>query len=98
MSNVNTPAPAVELGALQFFSGTPEDAIARALIVGNFEGAVDCCIKSDRMADALNLAAYGGPELWKKTQEAYFNQRAKPFLRVVSSIVKDDIRTLVEHA
>lgn len=74
----------------------PEGVITRALMVGNLEAAVECCIRSDRMADALVLAAYGGPELWNKTQEAYFNHHPKPFMTVLSSIIKEDLHSLVK--
>ena len=44
--------------------------------------AVECCIKSGRMADALILAAYGGSSLWAKTQATYFKKNSSPFIRV----------------
>eukprot|EP01116_Phalansterium_solitarium_P012749 TRINITY_DN2929_c0_g1_i8.p1 TRINITY_DN2929_c0_g1~~TRINITY_DN2929_c0_g1_i8.p1 ORF type:complete len:1128 (+),score=373.01 TRINITY_DN2929_c0_g1_i8:203-3586(+) len=72
-----------------------ESLVTRALMVGNFELAVDCCIETGRMADALVLAAYGGPDLWSKTQQAYFQAQSKPYMRVISAIVKDELNTLV---
>jgi protein transport protein SEC31 len=60
-----------------------------------------------RKAEAFVLAAYGGPELWNKTQEAFFNAVAsadsedsnqKQFRQVVRCIVKDDLETLVDTA
>ena len=43
-------------------------AIKRAVICGEFEGAVDCCFRFGRLADALLLAATGGRELFQRTQ------------------------------
>jgi len=72
-----------------------ESLITRALIVGNFALGVDICFKSGRMADALVLAACGGPDLWAKTQDRYFNQNRAPFMRLIASIVKDKLQDLV---
>jgi len=74
---------------------SPENAIARALIVGNFEAAVDCCLKIGRTADALVLAACGGTELWSKTQDTYLASQRTPFMKLVSSIAKSDLQALV---
>jgi len=60
-----------------------ESLVLRAIIVGNFALAVDLCIKSGRMAEALIIASYGGPELRTKTQDRYFNQNRAPFMRVL---------------
>ena len=39
---------------IQFTEDGPEGLITRALIVGNFEAAVDCCVKTDRMVRSLH--------------------------------------------
>ncbi|MGH0125298.1 UNVERIFIED_CONTAM: hypothetical protein FKN15_022179 [Acipenser sinensis] len=68
-----------------FFSNLPNDKpkfqistttdtdglISQALLVGNFEGAVDLCFNDARFADAIILAISGGEELLKKTQQRY---------------------------
>eukprot|EP01087_Luapelamoeba_hula_P021161 TRINITY_DN7347_c0_g1_i2.p1 TRINITY_DN7347_c0_g1~~TRINITY_DN7347_c0_g1_i2.p1 ORF type:complete len:1245 (-),score=229.89 TRINITY_DN7347_c0_g1_i2:167-3901(-) len=74
----------------------PDAMITRALIVNNFEVAVDCCIKLDRMADALVLATCGGPDLWAKTRDLYIKQRSASFLKLVSALVKDELHVLVQ--
>jgi protein transport protein SEC31 len=48
-----------------------DGAVKRAVIVGNFEAAVDLCLKFGRLADALLLAATGGRELFQRTQDRY---------------------------
>lgn len=75
-----------------------ESAITKALLIGNFEAAVQCCLRLDRVADALILAAYGGPALWAKTQEAYFARQTHSYAKVMSSIVRGDLEQLVLRA
>lgn len=72
--------------------------ITRAIILGNFEGAVDLCVKADRLSDALLVAICGGNDLVARTQQLYFQKARFPYLRVVSGIVKKDISDVVEHA
>ena len=84
-------------------AGTPpmspdaESAVKNALLVGNFEAAVECCFRSNNFADALLLASCGGAELWAKTQAEYFAREAKkrPFLSLVSAVVHDQLTDLV---
>lgn len=52
-------------------------------MVGNFEAAVDCCIEEGKIAEALVLAAYGGPNLWNKTQEIFLKKTTDSFMRVI---------------
>lgn len=75
-----------------------DHTITRAIILGNFEAAVDLCVKADRLSDALLVAICGGDELVAKTQQLYFQKARFPYLRVVSGIVKKDISDVVQHA
>ncbi len=60
-----------------------DEAIKRAVIAGNFEAAVDCCVKFGRMADAMLLAATGGRELFQKTQDRYFElMKNQSFMKI----------------
>jgi protein transport protein SEC31 len=74
--------------------------VTQALVLGDFESAVDLCLASERFADALLLAVRGGPELLASTQKAYFNRRTTslPFLRVFQSIVTEDLADIVQNA
>ena len=47
--------------------------LSRAMLNGNFDQAVACCLEAGRVADALVLAASGGPELWTQTRDAYLS-------------------------
>jgi protein transport protein SEC31 len=51
-----------------------DGAVKRAVIVGNFEAAVDLCLKFGRLADALLLAATGGRELFQRTQDRLLHE------------------------
>ncbi|ETN06987.1 hypothetical protein, variant 1 [Phytophthora nicotianae INRA-310] len=73
-----------------------ESTLMQALLVGNFEVAVNCCLAYNQLADALLLASCGGPELWEKTQRAFFAHQQRPVMRVVSAIIKNELTELVE--
>ncbi len=77
-----------------------QDVVKEALMVGNFEAAVDCCFRTGNLADALVLASCGGADLWGKTQERYFESQAKnrPFLSVVGAIIQNDLTSLVQNS
>lgn len=79
-------------------SSEVDRTITKAIILGNFEAAVDLCVKADRLSDALLVAICGGEDLVARTQQLYFQKARFPYLRVVSGIVKKDISDVVEHA
>lgn len=64
------------LGALQ------EEEIQKAIFVGNYDGAVDTCLKAGRLADALLIANIGGAELFKKTMQRYMRRNPRPYMAV----------------
>src|SRR5210317_1277665 len=74
-----------------------ENVVKDALLVGNFEAAVECCFRSGNLADALVLASCGGGDLWQKTQAEYFARESKrrPFLSLVSAVIHDQLTDLV---
>ena len=74
-------------------------AVKRAIIAGNFEAAVDVCVKFGRMADALLLAATGGRELFQRTQERYFElMKDQPFMKITHSIVNRELEGIVDSS
>lgn len=79
-------------------SSSEEQKITRAIITGNFSGAVDACIAADRLSDALLVSVCGGPELVSRTQRIYFQRVRSPYLRVVSGVLKRDLSDVVENA
>jgi len=74
-----------------------ENAVNQALLVGDFEAAVQCCFRSGNLADALVLASCGGAELWAKVQAQYFESEAskRPFLSIVSAVIHNKLADFV---
>ncbi|KAL2116614.1 hypothetical protein VTJ04DRAFT_8782 [Mycothermus thermophilus] len=77
-----------------------EDAITKAIILGNFEKAVDLALKQDRIADAFILANCGGKELVDKVQSAYLAQKkgSPSYLRLISSVLNKNLWDVVYNA
>ncbi|XP_041124928.1 protein transport protein Sec31A-like isoform X2 [Polyodon spathula] len=93
-----------------FFSNLPNDKpkfqistttdtdglISQALLVGNFEGAVELCLNDARFADAVILAISGGEELLKETQQRYLAKQKTDISVLVSSIVNRNWTDIVQ--
>mmetsp|Transcript_6426 Transcript_6426/g.9394 ORF Transcript_6426/g.9394 Transcript_6426/m.9394 type:complete len:1079 (-) Transcript_6426:103-3339(-) len=77
-----------------------QEIIQKSLLVGDFEGAVDCCFRLGNYADALVLSSCGGPELWAKTQGEYFAKEAgkRPYLSIVSAVIHNQLDELVQRS
>lgn len=76
----------------QIYTGTESEAdrrITRALMLGQFDKALDVCLQEDRMSDAFMVAICGGSTCIQKAQEAYFaKQSGGPnYLRLLASVV-----------
>uniref|UniRef100_A0A8C9XQM5 Protein transport protein Sec31A n=1 Tax=Sander lucioperca TaxID=283035 RepID=A0A8C9XQM5_SANLU len=93
-----------------FFSQTPKEnanfqipvscdtngLISQALLVGNFEGAVDLCLNDGRYAEAILLSISGGEELLKKTQQKYLSNQKNSISMLISSVVTQNWRDIVQ--
>ncbi|KAI4146909.1 MAG: hypothetical protein LQ340_005763 [Diploschistes diacapsis] len=77
-----------------------EKRIIQALLLGNFESAMDCCLAEDRLSDAFMIAICGGQTCMEKVQKAYFKgQAAGPrYLRLLASIVGKNLWDVVYNA
>ena len=77
-----------------------DDLIKKALLIGNFEAAVQCCLENNRLADALLLGTCGGEALWKSTLDTYLARQkgSKSYIGIVSAIIKRELSELVEAA
>ncbi|KAF1651100.1 Protein transport protein Sec31B, partial [Eudyptes chrysocome] len=69
--------------------------ISQALLLGNFEGAVELCMRAERFADAIILAIAGGENLLKETQKRYFAKRKTKLSLLLSSIVQQNWQDIV---
>uniref|UniRef100_A0A671QJ03 SEC31 homolog B, COPII coat complex component n=1 Tax=Sinocyclocheilus anshuiensis TaxID=1608454 RepID=A0A671QJ03_9TELE len=67
--------------------------ISQALLVGNFEAAVDLCLNDGRFAEAILLSISGGEELLKKTQQRYLHRQTNS---LISSVVTQNWRDIVQ--
>ncbi|KAI6121093.1 hypothetical protein F5141DRAFT_1087648 [Pisolithus sp. B1] len=77
-----------------------DQLVTKALVLGDFESAVELCLSTERYADALLLAIKGGQDLLQRTQKAYFARRTTehPYLRLFQSIVTNDLADVVQNA
>lgn len=76
-----------------------DNLITKAIISGDFESAVNICLATNRLADALVLALNGGEELLQKAQDEFFKRTSKTrsYIRVLKSIVEQDLSDLVSN-
>ncbi|XP_010159300.1 PREDICTED: protein transport protein Sec31A isoform X5 [Eurypyga helias] len=77
-------------------SGDVDGLITQALLMGNFESAVDICLHDNRMADAIILAIAGGQELLSRTQEKYFAEVQSKITRLISAVVMKNWKEIVQ--
>ncbi|KAI9498424.1 hypothetical protein BDB00DRAFT_448070 [Zychaea mexicana] len=79
-------------------SSDTDRLITRSLVLGDFNTAVELCLASDRLSDALLLAIYGSSDLLARTQKAYFERQAAKtsYLRLVENIVNENLSAIVD--
>lgn len=87
----------------QIYTGSESEAdrrITRALMLGQFDKALDVCLQEDRMSDAFMIAICGGETCTKKVQEAYFAKQAggPNYLRLLASVVGKNLWDVVHNA
>ena len=87
----------------QLYSGSKSETdrrITHALLLGEFEKALDVCLQEDRMSDAFMIAICGGQGCIDKAQKAYFNRKAggPNYLRLLASVVGKNLWDLVHNA
>ncbi|OAX77532.1 protein transporter SEC31, partial [Emergomyces africanus] len=87
----------------QIYTGSESEAdrgVTRALLLGDFEKALDICLQEDRMSDAFMIAICGGQKCIDKAQEAYFQKQAEGpnYLRLLASVVGKNLWDVVHNA
>lgn len=85
------------------FNGSENEAdrkITRALLMGEFEKALDVALQEDRMSDAFMIAICGGQKCIEKAQEYYFSKQAggPNYMRLLASIVGKNLWDVVHNA
>ncbi|GAA5828015.1 hypothetical protein JCM11251_005692 [Rhodosporidiobolus azoricus] len=79
----------------------PDRLITQSLVLGDFASAVELSLATEQYADALLFALQSrSAELLSTAQKAYFARRAsqQPYLRVLESIVQNDLADVVQNA
>ncbi|PKY23363.1 WD40 repeat-like protein [Rhizophagus irregularis] len=103
-STYNEPtSSSINKGIFKIYPAQESDVdklITRSIVLGDFESAVNLCLETDRLSDAVLLAGCGGPELLQKTRKIYFEKKASnvPYLRLLQSIVSEDLSDIVYNA
>lgn len=87
----------------QIFSGSESEAekgITTALLLGDFERALDVALKENRMSDAFMIAICGGQKCVEKAQEHYFTKQTDGpnYIRLLASIVGKNLWDVVHNA
>lgn len=87
----------------QIYNGTESEAdtkITRSLMLGDFNAALDVCLKEDRLSDAFMIAICGGEKCIAKAQAAYFKKQsdAPNYLRLLASVVGKNLWDFVYNA
>lgn len=73
--------------------------VTQSILLGDYETAVELCLGSNRLADALVIAMNGSPELLARAQSVFFqrNIKEKSYCRILKSIVSHDLTDVVEN-
>ncbi|EGR27630.1 hypothetical protein IMG5_192850 [Ichthyophthirius multifiliis] len=75
-----------------------ERIIKENMIIGNYEGTIDCALKCGRVAEGLLIAYSKGEQAFKATMDEYFTFQTDSFIKqVFRNLIKDDINGLSEH-
>lgn len=87
----------------QIYTGSESEAdkkITRALILGQFEKALDISLQEDRIADSFMIAICGGEACIKKAQEAYLAKQGDGpnYLRLLASVVGKNLWDTIHNA
>ncbi|KAF7570117.1 WD40 repeat protein [Pyrenophora tritici-repentis] len=87
----------------QIYSGSESEAdtkITRSLMLGDFNAALDVCLKENRLSDAFMIAICGGEKCIAKAQAAYFKKQsdAPNYLRLLASVVGKNLWDFVYNA
>jgi protein transport protein SEC31 len=74
--------------------------ITCALLLGEFETALDVCLKEERISDAFMIAVCGGQKCIDKAQAAYLKSQANgpQYVRLLASIVGKNLWDVVHNA
>ncbi|GAM87770.1 hypothetical protein ANO11243_057980 [Dothideomycetidae sp. 11243] len=77
-----------------------DKGVTSALILGDFDKALDICLADKRLSDAFMIAICGGQKCIDKVQRAYLKEKAAgpSYLRLLASIVGKNLWDVVHNA
>jgi len=77
-----------------------DDLIGKALMVGNFNAAVNLCLEKNRFSDALLISSCSGNELWQSAVDRYLERfyDKKPYVQRLEAIMKADFEPYVQKS
>jgi protein transport protein SEC31 len=80
-------------------SSSVDRLVTRAIVLGDFESAVNVCVASEKWSDALMLAICGGQELLDRTRQVYLQHHStsQPYLRLLEIVVNCDLESVVRY-
>jgi len=75
-------------------------SITKAVMLGQFDKALDICLAEDRLSDAFMIATCGGPTSIEKVQKAYFKKQGSgpQYTRLLASVVGKNLWDVVYNA
>lgn len=87
----------------QIYSGSETETqhqLTQALLLGQFDKALDVSLREGNLSDAFMIAICGGENCITKVQKAYFNQKSEGpnYLRLLASIVNKNLWDIVYNA
>ncbi|XP_036231501.2 protein transport protein Sec31A isoform X1 [Bactrocera oleae] len=68
----------------------PDSLITEAILTGNLEAAVELCLESQRIAEALIVASTAGIDFLTKIHNRYLEQQQNELSNVISALVTRD--------
>lgn len=101
LSSIQSTRGAKTNNPFQIFTGEESGAdkkITRAVVLGQFDKAVDICLAENRISDAFMLAICGGEKCIEKVKTAYFKVKGPNYLRILASIVGKNLWDVVHNA
>ena len=104
VKTVNEALSATTGDVFEFYpdnKNTGADAdITKCIIVGDFNSAVELCLKNDRLDDALILAIHGGQTLLERTKAEFYRRKKNTasYLRISACLSNGNIQDIVRNA
>ena len=103
LSDLSATKGAKTNNPFHIYSGSESSSdrkITQALMLGQFDEAMEICLREDRISDAFMIAICGGQQCIDKVQKAYFMKQegGHNYLRLLASVVGKNLWDVVYNA